>query len=119
MASMTEGKSPAPKRCNAIINENDKKYVRVMLTAPGLRVKRQFNFSMAPKNCKILDLEYRKNSVYIKFVINEGLGNESVYVYENDEDTFFNGPIQTDKSYLKYTENGIDIYAKKVSDWSP
>lgn len=79
MASISQGKSPAPKRCNAsneilikflninlincfclVINENDKKFVRVMLTAPGLRVKRQLNLSMTPRNCKILALEYRK-----------------------------------------------------------
>ncbi|CAF0772582.1 unnamed protein product [Brachionus calyciflorus] len=116
MASNTQGSEI--RGCNAIVNQNDKKYVRIMLTAPGLKTKRSLSLKKEPINCKVLEMEYKKHSVRIKFVINQGLMNETVFLYETDEDNHFNGPIQEKKSYLQFADNGIDIYARKEYDWS-
>ena len=44
-----------------VINqETDKAYIRLTIKIPGLKVKRQMNLSKAPKNGRLIDVEYKK-----------------------------------------------------------
>ncbi|CAF1440410.1 unnamed protein product [Didymodactylos carnosus] len=108
---------PEIKRTNASINQDyNKNFVRITIKIP--QMKTSFNlrkFCREPKNGILTEATYHANRINFEFILNRGKSNELKYQYSNRE--AFRGPIEYNKSYLKYRDEYVVWFIHKTESW--
>ncbi|CAF0821418.1 unnamed protein product [Rotaria sp. Silwood1] len=105
------------KRVNASVNQDfSKSYVRIIIKIPQMKTKLNWRkFTRVAKNGLITKATYHGTRVCFEFILNQGKSTETKYEYSSREP--FHGPIEYNKSYLKYKDEYIIWFIHKFQPW--
>ncbi|CAF2373945.1 unnamed protein product [Rotaria sp. Silwood2] len=105
------------KRVNASVNQDySKSYVRITIKIPQMKTKLNWcKFTRASKNGLITKATYHGTRVFFEFMLNQGKPTEAIYEYSSREP--FRGPIEYNKSYIKYKDEYVIWFIHKSEPW--
>ncbi|CAF0996685.1 unnamed protein product [Rotaria sordida] len=105
------------KQVNASINQDfSKHYVRIIIKIPQMKTKFNWRtFSRDAKSGLITQATYHETQVHFEFILNQGKPTELKYEYSSREP--FRGPIEYNKSYLKYKDEYVIWFIHKSQPW--
>ncbi|UJR10226.1 hypothetical protein I4U23_014439 [Adineta vaga] len=105
------------KQANTSVNQDySKHYVRLIIKIPQMKVGLNWRrMTREAKNGLTKKATYHGTRVYFEFVLHPNKPNEMIYEYSSREP--LRGPIEYNKSFLKYKEEHVIWFVHKSLPW--
>ncbi|CAF0964730.1 unnamed protein product [Adineta steineri] len=105
------------KRVNASVNQDfSKDFVRITIKIPTMKTGINWRrFAREAKNGVTTEATYHGNRLNFEFILNRGKSNETKYQFSTRE--ALHGPVEYNKSYLKYKDDYVIWFVHKAQPW--